>query len=91
MQGKSLRAHQCGCPEQLLLKRHCSRRKPALACDWKWGGFIKCVFTSPALIYQLLFKNYSQCHFLSFPNADVPLGTVDDYIKMMTLNLKPKI
>lgn len=29
--------------------------------------------------------------FLEFSKADVPLRTVDDYIKMMTLNLKPKI
>lgn len=78
-----------GGPKLLLLKDHYST-ETALACDWKWRGcFIKCVFTCTAVIYQLLFKNYSECHFLNFPN--VPLRTVADYIKMMTLNLKPKI
>lgn len=86
--GQELGAHQ-GCPKQLLLKDHYST-ETALSCDWKCRDcFIKCVFTCTAVIYQLLFKNYSECHFLSFPN--VPLGTVADCIKMMTLNLKPKI
>lgn len=73
-------------------ERSVQYRKTGLSCDWKCrGGFIKCVFTCTAVIYHLLLKSYSECHSLSFPNADVLLRTVDDYIKMMTLNLKPKI
>lgn len=59
-------------------------------------GNVHVALSSVFLLALLLFISYflkpiQKWHFLSFPNADVPLRTVADSIKMMTLNLKPKI
>lgn len=78
VQGRSLGAHQG--PKQL--KDHYSREK--LSCPVT--GNVEVVLSSVFLLALLLFisylkKNDSECHFLSFPDADVPLRTVDGSIK----------
>lgn len=72
----------------------CSKTTTVQKLSCHVTGNVEVVLSNVFLLALLLFisyflKNYSECHFLSFPN--VPLGTVADYIKMMTLNLKPKI